>query len=130
LSSSSTSWRENPRLLGVLNQRLAPLRLLDLAGAQQQCLQVAIFDDQLRRGLDADAGNARHVVGGNRRLAPAPRRPFSGGTPNFSITSDMPMRRSFMVSNMVTQSVTSCIRSLSDENDGRGPRRASQAIRV
>jgi len=40
---------------------------------------------------------------------------FSGGTPNFSITSAMPMRRSFMVSNMVTLSVTSCIRSLSEE---------------
>ena len=40
---------------------------------------------------------------------------FSGGTPNFSITSAMPMRRSFMVSYIVTLSVTSCIRSLSEE---------------
>ena len=40
---------------------------------------------------------------------------FSGGTPNFSITSGMPMRRSFMVSYITTLSVTSCIRSLSDE---------------
>ena len=40
---------------------------------------------------------------------------FSGGTPNFSITSGMPMRRSFMVSYIVTLSVTSCIRSLSEE---------------
>ena len=40
---------------------------------------------------------------------------FCGGTPNFSITSAMPIRRSFMVSYMVTQSVTSCIRSLSEE---------------
>src|SRR5665213_2323424 len=40
---------------------------------------------------------------------------FSGGTPNFSITWAMPMRRSFMVSNIVTLSVTSCIRSLSEE---------------
>ena len=40
---------------------------------------------------------------------------FSGGTPNFSNTSGMPMRRSFMVSYMWTQSVTSCIRSLSEE---------------
>ena len=54
----------DPRLLGVLDQRLAPLRLLDLAGARQQRFQIAIFDDQLRRGLDADAGHARHVVGG------------------------------------------------------------------
>jgi hypothetical protein len=54
----------NARLLGVLDQRLAPLRLLDLAGALEQRLEVAIFDDQLRGGLDADAGHARHVVGG------------------------------------------------------------------
>jgi len=40
---------------------------------------------------------------------------FSGGTPNFSITSGMPMRRSFMVSYIDTQSVTSCIRSLSED---------------
>ena len=40
---------------------------------------------------------------------------FSGGTPNFSITSGMPIRRSFMVSYMTTLSVTSCIRSLSEE---------------
>ena len=54
----------NPRLLGVLDQGLAPLRLLDLAGAEQQLLEVAIFDDQLRGGLDADAGHAGHIVGG------------------------------------------------------------------
>ncbi len=53
----------DPRLLGILDQRLAALGLLDLAGAQQQRLQIAIFDDQLRGGLDADSGNARHVVG-------------------------------------------------------------------
>ncbi len=40
---------------------------------------------------------------------------LSGGTPNFSITSGMPMRLSFMVSYMTTQSFTSCMRSLSDD---------------
>ncbi len=40
---------------------------------------------------------------------------FSGGTPNFSITSAMPMRRSFMVSYIMMRSLTSCIRSLSEE---------------
>ena len=54
----------NPGLLGILDQGLAALRLLDLAGAEQQLLEVAIFDDQLRGGLDADAGHTRHVVGG------------------------------------------------------------------
>ncbi len=52
------------RLLGVLDQGLAPLRLLDLAGAEQQLFQIAIFDDQLRGGLDADAGHAGYIVGG------------------------------------------------------------------
>ena len=40
---------------------------------------------------------------------------LSGGTPNFSITSSRPMRRSFMVSYMMTPLPTSCIRSLSDD---------------
>ncbi len=51
------------RQLGVLLQRLAPLGLLDLAGARQQGLEVAILVDQLGGGLDADARDARHVVG-------------------------------------------------------------------
>ena len=54
----------DPRLLGILDQRLAPLRLFYFAGTKQQCLQVAVFDDQLRGGLDADAGHAGDVVGG------------------------------------------------------------------
>ena len=40
---------------------------------------------------------------------------LSGGTPNFSMTSARPIFLSFMVSNMMTPSVTSCIRSLSDD---------------
>ena len=40
---------------------------------------------------------------------------FSGGTPNFSMTSVRPILRSFIVSNMTTRSVTSCIKSLSEE---------------
>ena len=40
---------------------------------------------------------------------------FSGGTPNFSITSSRPIRLSFMVSYMTTVGPTSCIRSLSEE---------------
>ncbi len=40
---------------------------------------------------------------------------FSGGTPNFSITSARPIFLSFMVSNMTTPSLTSCIKSLSEE---------------
>ena len=51
------------RRFGVLDQRLAALLLLDLAGARQQRFEVAVFDDELRRGLDADAGHAGHVVG-------------------------------------------------------------------
>ena len=51
------------RQLGILLQRLAPLGLLDLAGARQQRLEVAVLVDELGRGLDADARHARHVVG-------------------------------------------------------------------
>ncbi len=51
------------RDLGIVDQGLAALVLFDLAGARQQRFEVAIFADQLRRGLDADAGHARHVVG-------------------------------------------------------------------
>lgn len=50
------------RRLGVIDQRLATLGLLDLVGAGEQRLDVAVFVYQLRRGLDADARHARHVV--------------------------------------------------------------------
>ena len=46
-----------------VGQRLAPLRLLDFAGAREQRVEVAVFADQLRRRLDADARRAGHVVG-------------------------------------------------------------------
>ncbi len=57
----------NARLLGILDQGFAPLRLLDLARALQERFEIAIFDDQLRGGLDADAGHAGDVVGGVAR---------------------------------------------------------------
>ena len=46
-----------------LGQRLAPLRLLDLASAREQRFKIAVFENELRRGLEADAGSARNVVG-------------------------------------------------------------------
>ena len=52
-----------PRLLGVVDQRLPALVLLDLGSTGEQRFEVAIFADELRRGLDADPGYARHVVG-------------------------------------------------------------------
>ncbi len=50
------------RLLRMLDQRLAALRLLDLAGALEQRFEIAIVGDELRRRLDADARYARHVI--------------------------------------------------------------------
>ena len=47
-----------------VGQRLAALGLLDLAGALQQRVERAVFGDELRGGLDADARRAGHVVGG------------------------------------------------------------------
>ena len=46
-----------------IGQRFAPLRLLDLARAGEQRLEVAIFENELRRGLEPDAGRAGHIVG-------------------------------------------------------------------
>ena len=51
-----------PRHLGVVDQGLAAFLLLDLAGAREQRLEVAVFADELRRGLHPDARHARHVV--------------------------------------------------------------------
>ena len=53
-----------PRLIGESDQAFAPLRLGDLRGAGKQRVEVAIFVDQQRRGLDPDAGHAWNVVGG------------------------------------------------------------------
>jgi hypothetical protein len=52
-----------PRLVGIVDQRLAPLLLFDLGGALEQRFEIAVFADQLRRGFDTDAGHARHIVG-------------------------------------------------------------------
>ncbi len=50
------------RLLGMLDQRFAPLRLFDFSGALQQRFEIAVLDDQLRGGLNADARHTRHIV--------------------------------------------------------------------
>ena len=49
-------------LVGELDQLLAPLGLLDLAGPRQQRIEIAVFLDQLGGGLDADARHTRHIV--------------------------------------------------------------------
>src|SRR4029077_20424125 len=65
------------RGLGMLDQRLTALLLLDFGGACEQRFEIAEFVDQQRRSLDADAGNAGDVVG--RAAAPRlPLRPFRG----------------------------------------------------
>ena len=50
------------RLVGVLDQRLAPLRLLDFRCALEQSFQVAVFVDELGGRFDADARHARHII--------------------------------------------------------------------
>ncbi len=52
------------RLIRELDQILAAFGLFDFPGAFQQRIEVAIFGDQLRRGLDPDSRHARHVIGG------------------------------------------------------------------
>ena len=49
-------------LVGVVDQGLAALGLLDLAGAGEEGVEVAVFGDELGGGLDADAGGAGDVV--------------------------------------------------------------------
>ena len=50
------------RLLGVLDQIVAPLRRLHRRRGSQHGLQIAELVDELRRALRANAGHARHVV--------------------------------------------------------------------
>ena len=52
----------NARLIRELDEVLAPLLLLDLGCPRQQRFEVAVFGDELCRRLDADAGNARHII--------------------------------------------------------------------
>ena len=51
------------RLIGEGDEVLAALGLLDLRGPRQHLIQIAVGVDQLRRRLDADPRDARHVVG-------------------------------------------------------------------
>ncbi len=46
-----------------IGQCFAAFRLFDLASAGEQSFEIAIFGDELRRGLQADAARARHIVG-------------------------------------------------------------------
>ena len=62
-----------PRLVGVLDQRLPTLFLLDLAGALQQRFQIAVLADELCGSLHPDTRHPGHVVSGNRQSAIALR---------------------------------------------------------
>ena len=52
------------RVLGMVDKRLPAFFLFDLRRPREQGFQIAIFADQLRRRLYADAGHARHIVSG------------------------------------------------------------------
>ena len=52
------------RQLGIGDDAFAALLLLDFGGAGQQRVEIAVFGQQLRRRLRADAGNAGNIVGG------------------------------------------------------------------
>ena len=51
-----------PRLVGIVDDRLAALILLDLASALEQGFEIAVFVYQQRRGLLADAWHAGHCL--------------------------------------------------------------------
>ncbi len=50
------------RLIGKLDETLTAFGLLDGVRARQQRVEIPELVDQLRCGLDANAGNARHIV--------------------------------------------------------------------
>ena len=50
--------------VGVLDERLAALRLRDFAGACEQGFEIAEVGDELGGGFDADAGNAGDIIDG------------------------------------------------------------------
>ena len=86
-SFSRTSSRQMRACSAFCQQRLAALRLLDLAGAREQRLEIAVSLDQLapRSSRRCPARPAR--CRWNRRPAPARRSPCPAPTPNFSFTS-------------------------------------------
>ena len=51
-------------VVGMVDQRLSPPVLLDVAGASQQRLEIAVLGNELCRRLHPDARYARNVVGG------------------------------------------------------------------
>ncbi len=53
-----------PRLIGEMNEALAPLLLLDLRGAGKQRVEIAELVDEEGGGLHPDPRHARHVVAG------------------------------------------------------------------
>ncbi len=46
----------------ILDQRFTALGLFDVAGFGKKRIKITIFCDELRGRLDADAGDARHIV--------------------------------------------------------------------
>ena len=51
------------RLIGKINQVLAPFRLFDPVRLGQQPVQITIAVDQLGCGLYPDPGHPRHIIG-------------------------------------------------------------------
>ena len=72
-------------------QTFAALRLLDLGGARQQCLEVAIFVDQLRRAVLTPMPGTPGTLSIESPASACTSMTFSGGTPKFSQTSSRPM---------------------------------------
>ena len=106
----------------------AALLLLDLAGAGQQRLEVAILADELRGGLHADAGHAGHVVDGVAGQRLDVDDVVRADAEFLDHLVACRSRSPFMESYIDTPLPTSCIRSLSDDTMVTS-RPASQAAR-
>jgi hypothetical protein len=103
----------DPRQFCIGDQRLAPLRLLDLAARVQQRFEIAIGLISCAAVLMPMPGTPGTLSTLNRRPAPARRRPCSAAR-RISRSPRRPIVDPSSCRTSVTCSVTSCIRSLSE----------------
>ena len=82
----------DPRLLGVVDQRLAPLLLLDLAGARRAAFRGRRIRSMSCAAVLTPMPGTPGTLSVESPISACTSITFSGGTPNFSITSAMPMR--------------------------------------
>ena len=120
----------NARLVGIGDDRLAALVLLDLGGARQQRVEIA---EMFRAAAPPSSGRCPECQARCRPKSPviACRSIiFSGGTPHFSMTSGMPIWRSFIGSYIDTVCADELHQILVGRDDGRVAARLAGQPRI